>query len=102
MVLWDDDAFVLPLAEEGITLFSYRNATWDVDPDQRLMLTPDVIADAMAVLEPRSPDLAASYAGNRTFCDGYTEDRIPSVRHTDRLVAIGGCSGSGVGTGIPA
>jgi hypothetical protein len=96
VVLEDDDAFVLPLAEEAMSLFSYRTTTWSVDPDQRRILTPDEVADAMAVLERRSSHLAASYAGSRTFCDGYTEAWIPSVRHTDGLVAVGGCSGSGV------
>ena len=96
LVLWDDDAFVLPLEEQGFSLFSYTNLTWDVDPDRRLALTADETADAIAVLEPRSRTLAASLAGSRVFCDGYTEDRVPSLRYADGLVAIGGCSGSGV------
>lgn len=96
VVLWDDDAFVLPLHERGYCLFSYRNTTWDVDPDARIPLTPDDVADALAVLAPRSAELAARYSGGRVFCDGYTEDFVPLLRHRDGLVAMGGCSGSGV------
>lgn len=96
VVLWEDDAFVLPLAERGHCLFSYRNTTWDVDPDRRIALTGEDVGAALAVLGPRSAALSAGYAGGRAFCDGYTGDLVPLLEGGAGRAEIGGCSGSGV------
>lgn len=96
VVLWRDDAFVLPLPERGHSLFSYTSTTWDVDPSQQLELTAEDIGAALAVLGPRSARLADAYAGGRVFCDGYTEERVARLQTRPGFAEIGGCSGSGV------
>lgn len=95
VVLWQDDAFLLPLAERGHYLFSYRNTVWDVDPETPDRLTTADVEAALAVLAPRSKRLAAGYVGGRAFCDAYTADLVPVLREQGGFAEAGGCSGSG-------
>jgi hypothetical protein len=96
VVLWEDDAFLLPLPERGHCLFSYTNTTWDVDPRGSIAMTDEDVDAALRVLEPRSPGLAGGYAGGRAFCDSYTAECVAALEEQEGLAEIGGCSGSGV------
>jgi glycine/D-amino acid oxidase-like deaminating enzyme len=93
-----EDAFLLPLPEQGLTLFSFYCPTWDVRPARDLMIEPDELAAARAVLAARSPSLVAAVAGGRAAGDGYLPARLPSVAEDPTrpgVVVAGGCSGSG-------
>lgn len=97
VMLWDEDAFLLPLPDHGGTLFSFYCPTWDVRPDTLFVERDDVTA-ALAVLASRNPSLATALAGGRAFCDGYPPNRLPAaVADPGRpgVVLAGGCSGSG-------
>jgi len=93
-----EDAFLLPLPEQGLTLFSFYCPTWDVCPGRDLMIEPDELAAARAVLAARSPSLVAAVAGGRAAGDGYLPARLPSVVEDPTrpgVIVAGGCSGSG-------
>lgn len=93
-----DDAFLLPLPDEGMTLFSFFCPTWDVSPDADLAIERNELASARALLGSRSRSLADAVAGGRASCDGYLPTRLPSVGEDPTrpgVVLVGGCSGSG-------
>jgi len=99
VLFWDEDAFLLPLPASGCTLFSFYCDTWDVRPgSDALAIERRELDAALAVLARRSARLAASPAGARVFCDGYTPGRLPMVAEDPArpgVVLAGGCSGSG-------
>lgn len=99
VIFWDEDAFLLPLPERGVTLFSFYCPTWDVRPDDSALSIERAELDAaLGVLAARSATLAATHAGGRAFCDGYLPDRLPAVAADPGrpgVVFAGGCSGSG-------
>jgi glycine/D-amino acid oxidase-like deaminating enzyme len=99
VVFWDEDAFLLPLPDRGVTLFSFYCPTWDVRPDSGSLVIDRADLDAaLAVLAARSPSLAGARAGGRAFCDGYLPSRLPEIAEDPGrpgLVLAGGCSGSG-------
>jgi len=93
-----EDAFLLPLPEHGLTLFSFHCSTWDVRPSPGLLVDRAELAAARAVLAARSPRLAEVVAGGRAFCDGYLPQRLPATAVDPArpgVVLVGGCSGSG-------
>jgi glycine/D-amino acid oxidase-like deaminating enzyme len=95
----DDDLFILPLSQ-GAALVSFYRDVWDADPDS-LDGRPsdDDLRSGAAVLRRRSAAAAGAVTGGRTFCDLYTEHRLPVVTSHPALpglVAIRGGSGSGV------
>jgi glycine/D-amino acid oxidase-like deaminating enzyme len=97
--LWDDDAFLLPLPDRGVTLFSFYCPTWHVRPGRGAAgLDGEDLRAALAVLAARSPRLAGAVAGGRAFCDGYLPARLPAVAADPARPGValaGGCSGSG-------
>ncbi|MEU4621952.1 FAD-binding oxidoreductase [Actinoplanes sp. NPDC023801] len=99
VVFHDEDAFLLPLHEQGRWLFSYTSQTWDVDPDRLTgAVSPQDMAEAREVLNRRAPGLAGSARSGRVFCDAYSQDREPLVRALDEeggLVFAGAANGSG-------
>jgi glycine/D-amino acid oxidase-like deaminating enzyme len=98
VVFCDEDAFLLPLPERGLTLFSFHCRTWDVRPGTGLAIERDELDAARADLAARSRDLAAAVAGGRASCDGYLPERLPAAAQDPArpgVVLVGGCSGSG-------
>jgi glycine/D-amino acid oxidase-like deaminating enzyme len=99
-ILFDaDDAFLLPLADQGHWLFSFSSREWDVDPDGPATgLTATDIGAALDCLRRYSPTLADACHGGRVFCDAYSPEREPVVRPLDpagRIVFAGAACGSG-------
>lgn len=99
-VLFDaDDAFLLPLADQGRWLFSFSSPQWDVDPDGPVTgLTSADTGAALDCLRRYSPVLADACHGGRVFCDAYSPEREPVVRPLDpagRIVFAGAACGSG-------
>lgn len=99
IVFEDEDAFLLPLPERRIWLFSYTCQEWDVLPDG---ITPGLsardYAAALAVLRDRAPALERHGAGGRVFCDAYSADREPVIRalhDNGRVIFAGAANGSG-------
>jgi D-arginine dehydrogenase len=98
VVFCAEDAFLLPLPEDGVTLFSFCCQTWDMHPDEAEVIERDELDVARAILGARSPSLAAVVAGGRAACDGYLPERLPAaVEDPTRpgVVLAGGGSGSG-------
>jgi glycine/D-amino acid oxidase-like deaminating enzyme len=99
LVLHDEDAFLLPLAERGHWLFSYTCQDWDVGPGQLdTGLSARDLAGARECLARYAPGLVDDARSGRVFCDAYSADRTPVVRAVDagrRLVFAGAANGSG-------
>jgi D-arginine dehydrogenase len=99
VVFWHEDAFLMPLPDRGVTLFSFYCPTWDVRPDAGPLVIERMDLDAaLAVLAARSASLTVARAGGRAFCDGYLPTRLPEVAEDPGrpgVVLAGGCSGSG-------
>jgi D-arginine dehydrogenase len=98
VVFWEEDTFLLPLPDRGVTLFSFCCPTWDVHPDASLVLDRPELDAAVDLLAARSAGLAAAVAGGRAFCDGYLPAHLPAVTEDPErpgLLLAGGCSGSG-------
>lgn len=100
VVVFDDaDAFLLPLPHRGHWLFSYTCQDWDVDPDALTDgLTAADLAAARDCLRRYAPKLASACLAGRVFCDAYSPEAEPVVRHLDaagRIVFAGAANGSG-------
>jgi D-arginine dehydrogenase len=98
VVFWEEDTFLLPVPDRGVTLFSFCCQTWDVHPSASLVLERPDLDAAVDVLAARSAGLAAGVAGGRAFCDGYLPGHLPQVTEDPArpgLLLAGGCSGSG-------
>ncbi len=99
LIFDDDDAFLLPLHEEGYWLFSFTSHHWDGSPGDGLPgLSPEDRRTAADLLRTYVPALAGKVCGGRAFYDGYTPDRTPLVERVDGwpdvVLALGG-NGSG-------
>ncbi len=99
VILDDDDAFLLPLADRQHWLFSYSCREWDVDPDGLGSgLSAGDIALARDCLRRYTPSLADACRSGRVFCDAYSPDAEPVIRALDgagQIVFAGAASGSG-------
>jgi glycine/D-amino acid oxidase-like deaminating enzyme len=99
VIFEDEDAFLMPLPERGIWLFSYTCQEWDVDPDTLPAgLSARDAADARAVLGRYAPWLERHCAGGRLFCDAYStgyQPLVQSVDPDDRIIFAGAANGSG-------
>jgi D-arginine dehydrogenase len=101
LILHQEDAFLVPLAQRGHWLFSYTRLEWDVDPDVisagQGLSAADVEA-ARECLRPYSPALAAELRSGRVCCDAYSENREPVVTALDAgglIIFAGAANGSG-------
>jgi glycine/D-amino acid oxidase-like deaminating enzyme len=99
VVFQDEDAFLLPLHEQGYWLYSYTCTEWDVHPDAVADgLTPDNVEEARASLRRYAPGLAERATSGRVFCDAYSRTGDPRVQPLDpdgRVVFAGAANGSG-------
>lgn len=99
IVFQDEDAFLLPLAQQKRWLFSYTCTEWDVDPDTvATSLSQRDIDEARACLIRYAPELVDRCTAGRVFCDAYSVNREPLVRTLDtagRVVFAGATNGSG-------
>ncbi|MFI9269505.1 NAD(P)/FAD-dependent oxidoreductase [Kitasatospora sp. NPDC052896] len=99
IVFQEEDAFLLPLHEEGYWLFSHTCRQWDVDPDAlNHGLSDRDLRDALAELRALSPEFAKHCDSGRVFCDAYSGTGEPLVRTLPadpRLVFAGAANGSG-------
>ncbi len=96
----EQDMFFLPLLEKGYTLCSFRNNTWDCDPDSNsdLRLTHDDVRAGVSNIVKRSHQMSSRIVGGRSFCDAYTPNGAPLIKpdpNQDGRISIGGGSGSG-------
>jgi len=95
-----EDAFLLPLQEQGKLLLSFTAQEWDCPAEiSRLRINAEDRALALSILNRYFPALAEHCCGGRVFCDAYSRDRAPFVARipTSRSVVVAGaCSGSGV------
>ncbi len=95
----DDDAFLLPVQEQGRWLYSFRSNHWDCMPEiSTLSISPEDRKQALCILQRHCPAFAERCYGGRVFCDAYGLDRKPLHRSfpgfTNYAVAGAG-SGSG-------
>jgi glycine/D-amino acid oxidase-like deaminating enzyme len=98
VVFCAEDAFLLPLPEAGMTLYSFYCPTWDVRPSADLVIDRDELAAARTALSARSPRLAVAVAGGRAFCDGYLPARLPlAAEDPARPGVVLASGGSGMG-----
>jgi glycine/D-amino acid oxidase-like deaminating enzyme len=99
VVFQDQDAFLLPLREQGYWLYSYTCTEWDVHPDEVADgLTPGNVEEARESLRRYAPDLAEHATSGRVFCDAYSRTGDPRVQALDpdgRVVFAGAANGSG-------
>lgn len=97
LFFFDEDAFLLPLEEQGRWLFSFTLQVWDVEPESSgLMLMPEDRAAAIAVLSRYMPSLVAHCTNARVFCDAYGPGWTPVIGRAARgYVLAGAGSGSG-------
>jgi len=93
----DDDMFFLPVDRKRVLVSFYRNQ-WDVDPDEcDGVLDRADREEGLERLQDRFPRISFQIRGGRSFCDGYTPDRVPRVLGgSEGFGAIVGGSGSGV------
>ena len=94
---FDDDAFLLPLADRGHWLFSFSCQTWDVEPTgPEMTISSEDRRHGLQVLARYCPAWPSLTHSGRVFCDAYSPDRTPIAhRMAPNLVLAGGCSGSG-------
>jgi glycine/D-amino acid oxidase-like deaminating enzyme len=94
-----EDAFLLPVHEEGRLILSFTSEEWDCPPEiSRLRISARDRAIALSVLERYCPGLIRHCQGGRVFCDAYSKDRVPlivPVPDRKNFVVAGACSGSG-------
>jgi glycine/D-amino acid oxidase-like deaminating enzyme len=95
-----EDAFLLPLTQQGKLLLSFTAQEWDCPAEiSRLRINPEDRALAVSILNRYYPALVEDCSGGRVFCDAYSQDRTPFVARiptSQSLVIAGACSGSGV------
>lgn len=95
-----EDAFLLPLQEQGRLILSFTAQEWDCSAEiSRLRIDPDDRALALSILNRYCPALIEHCSGGRVFCDAYSLDRAPFVGRISTShspVVAGACSGSGV------
>jgi len=72
IIFFDDNAFLLPLPEQGYWLFSFTSKHWDVTPNDTLNFSKQDLALALGVLEKYSDKLGHLFCGGRVFCDHYS------------------------------
>jgi glycine/D-amino acid oxidase-like deaminating enzyme len=95
----DEDAFLLPLSNQGYWLYSYTCKEWDVDPDSIANgLSPNNVEEARESLHRYAPMLADRCTSGRVFCDAYSRTGEPLVQvlHSGgRIVFAGATNGAG-------
>ena len=97
LLFFDEDAFLLPVAERGEWIFSFTSEDWDCAPEvSRLKIDAGERERALRVLGRYCPSFVPLCRGGRVFCDAYSPGRVPLVaRVADGFVVAGACSGSG-------
>lgn len=99
LMLFDEDAFLLPLAQRRQWVFSFTSQEWDCTPEiSRLRVSDDDRQRALSVLNRYCPSFVSACHGGRVFCDGYTPERVPLVapfRGAPNFVVAGAGCGSG-------
>lgn len=99
VLFFDEDAFLLPVAERGEWIFSFTSEEWDCAPEvSRLSIGREERERALSVLGRYCPSFVLDCTGGRVFCDAYSRDRSPLVARVpglDDFVVAGACSGSG-------
>ena len=95
----DHDAFLLPIKQAGMWLYSYTCEEWDSKPDcNTLPINQKNLTTAKDVLQQIAPDFVSACAGGSSFCDTYTHCTTPIVQKSfvgDNMVVITGTGGSG-------
>ncbi len=95
----DHDAFLLPIKQAGMWVYSYTCEQWDSKPDcNTLPINEKNLSTAKAVLQQIAPNFVSACAGGSSFCDTYTNCTTPIVQKSfvgDNMVAITGTGGSG-------
>jgi glycine/D-amino acid oxidase-like deaminating enzyme len=99
LFLLDDDAFLLPLLDDGRRLFSFTAQEWDCPPESsRLRITREDRELALSVLRRFCPPLVPLSRSGRVFADAYGPNSDPVIATDPALpnvVLAGGGSGSG-------
>jgi glycine/D-amino acid oxidase-like deaminating enzyme len=92
-----EDAFLLPTDEQF--LFSIRSDEWDIQPDQKLLISDADRHNGRIILERYAPNLLDYYDDRDVFCDCYSSNSepviIPHNRFSKVFIATGG-NGRGV------
>lgn len=94
----DEDAFLLPMADNRYWLFSYTCQTWDVNPEQRMTIFPEDIACASNIVSKYAVNAQPLVKSGRVFCDAYSENREPIIQIVNdfnNIIFAGAASGSG-------
>jgi glycine/D-amino acid oxidase-like deaminating enzyme len=99
LMLFDEDAFLLPVVQRRQWVFSFTSQDWDCVPEvSRLRITNEDRQLALSILDRYSPSFVPACQGGRVFCDAYTPERVPLVAPVpgmSNFVLAGACSGSG-------
>jgi glycine/D-amino acid oxidase-like deaminating enzyme len=98
VVFHDEDAFLLPLHDQGQWLFSFTRQDWDVTPDSvGGGLDTDDLREGLETLRRYAPGLAGEHIAGRVFCDAYSPTGEPLVvpLADTRIVFAGAANGSG-------
>ncbi|HEY0365241.1 MAG TPA: FAD-binding oxidoreductase [Pyrinomonadaceae bacterium] len=99
LMFFDEDAFLLPIAQRRQWIFSFTSQEWDCMPEvSRLRVSNEDRQLALGVLNRYCPSFVSDCQGGRVFCDAYTPERVPLVAPvpgaTNFVLAGAGC-GSG-------
>lgn len=99
IVFYDEDAFLLPLRDEGRWIFSFTLNAWDASPQRSgCTLDPVELHDGLHMLHSLAPMFVSSVGGTRVSYDVYTPDCVPIVYSPSAMPQVtiaSGCSGAG-------
>jgi glycine/D-amino acid oxidase-like deaminating enzyme len=99
MIFPEEDAFIVPMRDQGHWLYSYTNTEWDVAPDNlHCGISDSNRREALDILRAYVPDRAPQIRAGRVFCDAYSPNREPIVTalgQTKNIIFAGAANGSG-------